>query len=96
MGKHPRNIIKPRKTPDSCLRCSGRPKSSSSFFACSQKMPPAPAGGSFTNKYSFDTTIMEITKALKSLKRQFKYFNYSDHYLFLVKLAKIFKDKYFA
>jgi len=26
-------------------RCSGSPKGSSSFFACRQKMPPAPAGG---------------------------------------------------
>jgi len=26
-------------------RCSGSPKGSSSFFDCSQKMPPAPAGG---------------------------------------------------
>jgi len=26
-------------------RCSGRPKGSSSFLACSQKIPPAPAGG---------------------------------------------------
>ncbi|MBA7565200.1 hypothetical protein ES695_18565 [Candidatus Atribacteria bacterium 1244-E10-H5-B2] len=24
-------------------RCNGSPKGSSSFFACSQKMPPAPA-----------------------------------------------------
>jgi len=29
-------------------RCSGRPKGSSSFFACSQKMPPSSCWGSFT------------------------------------------------
>jgi len=39
------NLLSRIKLQTPAWRCSGSPKGSSSFFACSQKMPPAPAGG---------------------------------------------------
>jgi len=51
-------------------RCSGSPKGSSSFFACSQKIPPAPAGGvSLKNNLVFTYYYISLEGELKYVKK---------------------------